>query len=200
MKTWASEQKSSMMIIQSSSPDTMKDILLDLVELIRPTNLPIIWALRFQDYWTTNITYIDILRMFVMQALQINPSATSSASPITSVHLREAASEEDWLKLLGRALDGIVEIYIVIDSNLLGFVTKQDRNGATRFLELFAKGIMNTFVKVFVSSVNVDQEQVQHRWKANQWSKLMIEDSMRPSQKRRRKQRLPLRRGRGRGR
>jgi hypothetical protein len=200
MQTWASQQRSSIMIVQSKSPNTTKDILLDLIRLIRDTSHPILWALRFPNYWGTSMTCVDLLRMLVLQALQINPSSTCSSCPVTAVHMREAVCEEDWLNLLSRALDGIANIYIVIDSDLFAFVTKQDRNGATQFLDVLPKLITKTFVKVFVSSINVDEDHVQRNWASNQWSKLVIDENVKTQPKRERKQRLPARRGRGRGR
>lgn len=82
------------------------------------------------------MTCVDILRMLVLQALQINPSSTSSACPITVVHMREAVDQEDWAKLLGRALDNVPDVYVVIDADLFVFVTRQDKNCATDFLDL----------------------------------------------------------------
>lgn len=136
MKTCASEQKSSIMIIHSKSATITKDVLLDFVKLIRGTSHPIFWALRYPNYWATSMTCVDILRMLVLQALQINPSSTSSACPITVVHMREAVDQEDWAKLLGRALDNVPDVYVVIDADLFVFVTRQDKNCATDFLDL----------------------------------------------------------------
>lgn len=203
MKTWASEQKSSIMIIHSKSASTTKDVLLDLVKLIRGTSHPILWALRYPNYWATSITCVDILRMLVLQALQINPSSTCSACPITVAHMREAVGQEDWAKLLGRALDGIPDVYVVIDADLFAFVTRQDKNCAIDFLDLLRKFTTKTFVKVFVSSANVDEDHVQRKWTLDQWSKLKLEDVVvSPSQEPRRRgnQRRPTRMNRGRGR
>ncbi|KAK0120267.1 hypothetical protein ONS95_011673 [Cadophora gregata] len=101
MQTWAAARKSSVMIIQSRSASTTKDLLIDLVSLIRTTSHPIIWALRFPNYSSRQLTRRDILRVLVSQALQINPSATSSSNPVTAVHLMEAVDEDDWFRLLG---------------------------------------------------------------------------------------------------
>ncbi|KAH7346226.1 hypothetical protein BKA65DRAFT_551153 [Rhexocercosporidium sp. MPI-PUGE-AT-0058] len=190
MKSWSSAQKSSVIIIQSKSANTTKDMLIDLVALIHSTSHPIIWALRFANYSSREMTRVDILRILVTQALQINPSATSSSNPVTAVHLKEAADEEDWCRLLGRALYGIPEINVVIDSDLFTFVTGQDRNSATRFLQRLPLFVSGTYMKVYVSSVNVDEEFVQTKWDSHSWEMLAIEEAAdgQKSRRHRRKQ------------
>jgi hypothetical protein len=60
--------------------------------------------------------YGDILRMLVIQAGQMNPSAISSSIPITAVHLREASNYADWLNILRQILTGIAQVYVVLDA------------------------------------------------------------------------------------
>lgn len=196
MQTWASARKSSVMIIQSKSASTTKDLLIDLVSLIRTTSHPIIWALRFPNYSSRKITRLDILRILVSQALQINPNATSSSSPVTAVHLKEAVDEEDWFRLLERALLGVPEINIVIDSDLFGLATGQDRDEGTRFLQRLPEFIGGTFVKVYVSSANVVEDSVRTRWDSGTWEKLSINDEG-VEQKSRRQQKQCAGRGKG---
>lgn len=193
MEQWAYKQKSSVMILKSKSASKTKHLLLDLVGLIRSSPQVILWALRFSNYWNTTITSIDILRMLVAQALQLRPDSTYGPSPVTSVHLREAVNEEDWLKTLGRVLDGVPEVYIVIDSDLLAFATRHDKNGGTKLLELMQQIITKTLVKVFVSSANVDEDRIQRTWEAHKWSQLVIDDASKVPEKRQRRQRMPIR-------
>jgi hypothetical protein len=51
---------------------------------------------------------MDILRVLVSQALQINSKIlTSSLYPISLRYLREGVDENDWLGLLNRAIAGL---------------------------------------------------------------------------------------------
>jgi hypothetical protein len=193
MEQWAYEQKSSVMILKSKSACKTKHLLLDLVGVIRSTPHPILWALRFSNYWTTTITSVGILRMLVSQALQLNPGATYGPLPVTAVHMKEAVGEEDWLRLLGRVLEGVPEVYVIIDSDLLSFATGQDKNGAMRLLELMQQIIKKTLLKVFVSSVNVDEDQVQGTWESHRWSKLVIDDTPKVLERRQNRQRITIR-------
>ena len=135
------------------------------------------------------------------QALQINPSATSSSRPVTAVHLKEAVDEEDWFRLLGRALLGVPEVNIVLDSDLFGLATGQDRDAGTRFLQRLPDLVGGTFVKVYVSSANVLEDLVQTRGDSARWEKLPIDDEgVGQTSRRQRKQRAGRGRGAARGR
>jgi hypothetical protein len=86
----------------------------DIAHLIRNQNLPVIWVLRFANHSDLDLTTTDIFRMLVLKAFQMNPSSLTGHGdpgkatlyPITLSHLRGAASLDDWLKILERALKG----------------------------------------------------------------------------------------------
>jgi hypothetical protein len=135
-----------------------KNFLVNLVDLIGAHDLRVLWALRFADYWERNLTGTDILRMLVIQSLQINPQAlTSTTHPITMTHLREVVDERDWLALLNRAIASMPFVYIVLDADLLGHATGQDRYLATKLIEAFPKIVNSTVVKVVISTACVDE-------------------------------------------
>jgi hypothetical protein len=145
--------------------------LVNLLDLVRATNHQILWAFRFADYWERKLTNLDILRMLVIQSLQINRKAlTSMIHPISVTHLREAVDERDWLLLLNRALVGIPYVYIVLDADLLGHATVQDRYLATKLIESFTKMVVSTVVKLIVSAAGVDERYALNNWERESWS------------------------------
>lgn len=173
LQRWSDHPRSSFLITESSSGQAAKDFLVNLVDLVRKTDHRILWALRFADYWERNLTNLDILRMLVIQSLQINPKAlTSSFHPITMTHLREAVDERDWLLLLNRALAGVPYVYIVLDADLLGHATGQDRYVATKLIEAFPRLVTSTVVKLIVSTAGVDEKYALNNWDPDCWSKL----------------------------
>lgn len=94
LPTWSDLPGSSFLILQRSSTQATKTFLVNLINLIRGKNFRILWTLRFPDYWERKLTSLGILRMLVIQSLQINPQAlTSSEHPIQMAHLREAVDE-----------------------------------------------------------------------------------------------------------
>lgn len=129
--------------------------MVDLIDLIRDTKLPIIWALRYANYWDSSTNCIDVLRMLVLQALQMNPRVLAQGpNPITFTHMREAASAADWLCILARALHGLPRIFIALDSGLLSHVTTNNKSEATELVDLLLSGLPGS-VKIFVSAVNL---------------------------------------------
>jgi len=109
LQVWSKCARSSFLITESSSGQAAKDFLINLIELIRNNDRRILWALRSPDYWERSLTGVDILRMLLIQSLQINSAAlTSKDHPITMTHLREVVDESDWFALLSRALTGML--------------------------------------------------------------------------------------------
>jgi hypothetical protein len=161
----------------------------EIVDLIRASDGRILWALRFADYWERHLSGADILRMLVIQALQINPKAlTSNVHPITMSHLREAVDERDWLMILNRAIAGLPFVYIVLDADLLGHATGQDRYLATKLIEAFPRIVDSTVVKVVVSTAGLDERYASSNWDPECWSKLRTDHvDMRQNLRRRRR-------------
>ena len=173
LQKWADQKHSSFLVTESSTSQAAKDFLVELLQVIREARFPVLWALRFADYWESDLTCIDILRMLVLQVLQINPDAlTTGSNPITMTHLREAVDETDWLSILNRALQGVQQIYIVLDADLLSHVTNHNRYLATRWVEGFPRTITGTVVKLFVSRYGVDEGYASRNWDSGGWVKL----------------------------
>jgi hypothetical protein len=173
LQQWTNQSAMSFFITESGSVQAAKDFPVGLINLIRETRLPVLWALRFADFWEGDMSCIDILRILLLQAIQINPRTLAHESyPITVTHFREAATETDWFTLLCRALDGLPPIYIVLDGDLLGHATAHNRYVATRWLETFRELITKTVIKVFVSALTIDEGYVARNWDSNTWSKL----------------------------
>lgn len=108
LQKWADQKYSSFLVTESSTSQAAKNFLVEILQAIREARFPVLWALRFANYWDSSLTCIDILRMLVLQALQINPDAlTMGSNPITMTRLREVVDEVDWLLILNRALQGV---------------------------------------------------------------------------------------------
>ncbi len=130
--------------------------MINLIDLVRESKLHIIWALRYPDYWDSPSTSIDILRMLVLQALQINPHVLAQGShPITVAHMREAATEQEWLDILARALQGIGRVFLALDSGFLAHATANDKHQATELVESLRSNLSST-VKVFASASSLE--------------------------------------------
>lgn len=168
LQTWAQRQNSSLLAVSGQSQMVQKDFMTDMAHLIRDQNLPVIWALRFANHWDLDLTTTDILRMLVLQALQMNPSSLTGHGdlgreplhPVRFSHLREAASLEDWLKILERTLKNVPRIFILLDGDLVSQVTRYDRQEATILTELL-RNKMAVSVKILVPASNLNKDHVE---------------------------------------
>ena len=155
LSQWSALQTHSLLILQGGSLAVSKAFMIDLIDLVRDTKLPIIWALRYANYWDSSTTCIDVLRMLVLQALQMNPRVlTQGPNPLTFTHMREAASAADWLRILARALHGLPRIFIALDSGLISHVTTNNKSEATELVDLLLSELPGS-VKLFVSAINL---------------------------------------------
>jgi hypothetical protein len=197
LQRWSGHPRSSLLMTKSSSGQAARDFLVHLVSVIRANNFQVLWALRFADYWARNLVSTDILRMLVIQALQINPKClTSSLYSITMTHLREAVDEKDWLNLLNRAIAGLPFVYIVLDADLLVHATGQDRYLSTKLIEAFQKVVNSTVVKIVISTSGVDETYAENNWDLDCWSKLRTDEVVERTLRHRRRLKARGQRGR----
>lgn len=165
LQTWAQQPSSSLLALTGQSQVYQKDFMTGMARIICEQNLPVIWALRFANHWDLDLTPFDILRMLVIQALQLKSSSETclegsgraNLNPITLSHLREAASLDDWLKILEQALKNIPRIFILLDGDILSQAASNDRHEATILAELL-RTKMATAVKVIVPASNLDTD------------------------------------------
>ncbi|KAL8785539.1 MAG: hypothetical protein Q9213_003287 [Squamulea squamosa] len=157
LKLWAEEPGSSLLATQSYYPTTQKDFMVEMIQLLRDSQRRIVWALRFPDYWEADITVIDLLRMLVLQALQINASTLiKRAFPITLPQMREASTQRDWLNLLQQALGGLDRVFVALDMDLLSRISHNNREQVVDLAESLRTGL-STSVKLMASASSFDR-------------------------------------------
>ncbi|KAK7953073.1 hypothetical protein PG988_013767 [Apiospora saccharicola] len=138
--------------LETGNATVAQDALVEIIGALRRDGLAVLWALRPPNLQDSTLTTIDIIRILLYQALQVNTSAAGFEFPITVAQLREASSHDDWLALFKRALQGCPTIYVVFDPELLNHVTNCDQTTAAKFLTDFAAALGPGRVKVIVSS------------------------------------------------
>lgn len=116
------------MVIQKGTRAEAKDIVFQSVESLRRGGFPVLWVLRYPDLQDSTITSIDVIRMLLYQALEINSSAMSTQYPISIAQLKEASTQQEWLLLLKRVLQGFPTAYIVVDSDVMEHVMDRDKS------------------------------------------------------------------------
>lgn len=175
LQNWSSQASSSFLITNTMNSPVARDFIVDLIDLIRESKAPALWALRFENYWETSLSKVDVIRMLVAQALQINPSVLDGDNyPIAIMHLRAASGEGDWLQILNRAVKGMPQVFVALDSDLLSHVTSGNRYQTTRWLESLASTMGNTAIKFIISSTGVDKRYVTENWAGDRWKRIDV--------------------------
>jgi hypothetical protein len=173
LQQWATSSRSSLLILDSSHRDISKRILIDMLGLLNTSRKPLIWALRFPDYWHTEIKSTFILIMLVTQALLLNPlPLTQAPNPLTSDHFVSASSDKEWFGILNKALSAMPQLFIGLDAALLAAATDNSKYRTTRWLELLMESINTTSIKVFVTQSSVDEEYIARNWGLETWVKV----------------------------
>ena len=156
LETWTSQKSSTILLIDSYMPIVAKTFMVDLINLIIEHHIPIIWALRYADYWDQCMSVVDIVRILVLQTMQVcADSLLNSPFPITVEQLREAASLSEWIAILNRLLSSISHVFIALDSELLAHATAHERSEALEMLDMLRLNVSDK-VKIVtgISSVS----------------------------------------------
>ena len=174
VQLWSNQRLSSVLVMECSSTQIVADYLVDIINVIRQSNLTVLWALRFADFWSKGITCTEIIQMLILQALQVNPQAIhNNGGTLTVANFREVENEEGWFAILNRALSGVPQVYLIIDGGILGHATGYNRSTATRWLSRFSQNLSCT-VKVVICASTIDEKYAATAWSPDAWMKMHI--------------------------
>ncbi|KAL9046325.1 MAG: hypothetical protein Q9214_000813 [Letrouitia sp. 1 TL-2023] len=136
LETWASRRDNTLLLIDTYRPLVAKTFMLDLIDLILDNRLPIIWALRYANYWDQYMSVTDVIRMLVLQTIQVGADRLLDGPfPVTVEQLREAASLNDWVAILNQLLCNISHAFIILDPDFLAHVTAHERSQSLEILD-----------------------------------------------------------------
>ncbi|KAL8704450.1 MAG: hypothetical protein Q9225_008087, partial [Loekoesia sp. 1 TL-2023] len=101
LETWSSQGSNAILLIDTYNHLIAKTFMIDLIDLILESRLPIIWALRFANFWDRPTSTIGIVRTLVLQSMQASADRLlNSPFPVTVEQLREAAGLDEWIVIL----------------------------------------------------------------------------------------------------
>ncbi|TVY62921.1 hypothetical protein LSUE1_G006129 [Lachnellula suecica] len=174
LNDWALARKSTLLFITSTSLQASKDSSTDIGKLLHSSKAPVIWALRYSNYWESKITFISVLQSLILQSLHLFPTClTETPSPVTVAQLSETKTESGWLKVLARILNTASCVYIILDAEILALAGRHNKYAITKWIEGLIGSIGEvTTVKVYVSSTVIDKSYVSRVWEAGSWSEL----------------------------
>jgi hypothetical protein len=165
LETWASQRSNDVLLIDTYMPAVAKTFMVDLIDLIIDNGMPIVWALRYADYWDQSISPIDIIRALVLQTMQVGADQLlESPFPVTVEQIREAGSLRDWVAILKRLLLSIGHAFVVLDADLLSHATSHERSLGLEMLDTL-RTILSGNVKIVISRSSVSRayaEELEH--------------------------------------
>ena len=152
---WASERTNAVLVIDTDVSMTAKLFMVDLVDLIINNGMPIVWAMRYADYWDQRISITDILHMLILQAMQVAVDRLfDSPFPVTVEQLREAASLGDRVAILRRLVSGMNHMFIALDADLLAHATMHERGLVLEMLDMLRMELPgNVKIVITMSSI-----------------------------------------------
>jgi hypothetical protein len=118
--------------------------------------IQVVWSLSAKAEGTVGWrSPVDVLKQLCLQVLQLNHSLLNEQSPIlNAARFQSARTEFDWFELLGSVLEGLPQIYIVVDAEVLSKEFSSQISWPEAFLQLF-KRLQETFCKTIVKVVLV---------------------------------------------
>ncbi|KAI4162118.1 MAG: hypothetical protein LQ342_004288 [Letrouitia transgressa] len=167
LEAWTSERNNAVLLIDTHMAVLAKTFMVDLIDLILDTRLPIIWALRYADYWDQHINAIDLIRILVLQAMQVGADRLLDGPfPVTVEQLREAVSFTDWVTILNHLLSRISHAFIALDADILAHVTAHERGEILEILETLRLNLTGR-VKIVTTTSSVNRAYAEELQRSN---------------------------------
>ena len=136
LEAWTLHNANAVLFIDCV-PTVSKAFMVDLIDLMLDSRMPVIWALRYADFWDQQLNAIDVIRMLVLQAMQVGAEGLLNGSfPVTMEQFREAANLQDWVAILNRLLSRIDQAFIALDTDLLHHAMAHERSEVSDVLDM----------------------------------------------------------------
>ena len=161
VQVWNSAKSSSLIMVKGTFKTRfqIKDFCTNMVELLRSSQIPVVWVLKTIDVAAgQEISTVDLLKCLVSQVLRLNQSLQTDFAISNRLRMfLNATKEKDWFSLLGSVLEKLPRLYIVIDIEILSASLASLTKGfswPSAFLDLF-QGLLDRGLKTVVKVVLV---------------------------------------------
>lgn len=161
LHNWSSMTGSKVAVVKGGfrARFVLRSFSVDIIQQLQSKDVPVLWALRGpeNDSEGGKISPVDVFKHLIHQALCIGQeSATESGMSLQCARFQRAATEHEWLQLLGAALTQRgPQVYVVIDLSTLDndLLPANGFSWLTAFQQLFdemAKRSQNMQIKVLL--------------------------------------------------
>ena len=160
LQEWGSITQSKILVVKGSfrTSHQARDVVTDVTSLIQSAGMPVVWVLNSkQDEVALQPSAADVLKLLVHQMMQINAAINETA--LNAAQFHKAQTESDWLEILAGLFQGLSQVYIVLDTEVLSDDVCEMPQWVDLFLELFEhlhRNSATTVVKVALLSYGRD--------------------------------------------
>jgi hypothetical protein len=153
LQAWESRSDSSQIAIYSGydTRQAVRDFAVDAIDLIMSAQLPVVWALKL-PHTDFKFSEEDVLKYLVSQILRLNGTLLNERSAgLNAARYQCAITLEEWFSLLGCVLEGLPQVFLIIDLGLLYSEVDATLTWSQLFEEFFEelkKRCIRTTVKI----------------------------------------------------
>ncbi|KAL3291767.1 Nacht domain protein, partial [Colletotrichum asianum] len=159
LQKWGEGTSSSQILVQGSFNSRLltRDFAVDIIDLVSKAGVPVVWALN-PGHVEHDSTPMDVLKYITCQVLQLNQTMLDERSAsLNACRFQSTVSESGWFSILGAALEGLKQIYIIVDLELLEKSGGASSSWMSEFPRLFAgmrdRGLQTSVKVAFISPV-----------------------------------------------
>jgi len=141
LQEWGSLAMSSQLLIEGPfvKRHAIRDFAVDVIDLVTSANIPTAWALASKGTCISSEEAVssDMIKYLASQVLTLNQTLMDERSAsLCARRFQSARTEKEWFALLGSVMQGLEQVYLVIDLDL---VDRLGGAGRTCWLSEFPK-------------------------------------------------------------
>ncbi|KAI1125433.1 hypothetical protein F5Y10DRAFT_9991 [Nemania abortiva] len=121
---WGKKPNSSQIVVQGNfkARHTTRDFTANVIDLIKEANIPVVWVLdpRVELLAESQFNTTDVLKYLACQVLRLNNRmSTERQVSLNAGRFQSAVTESEWLELLVSVMQGLNQIYLIVDMDLV---------------------------------------------------------------------------------
>ncbi|KAK4446731.1 hypothetical protein QBC34DRAFT_411234 [Podospora aff. communis PSN243] len=154
LQEWGALPTSSQLLIEAPfvKRHTIRDFAIDVIDLVSAANIPTAWVLDAKNISAEEAAPSDIVKYLASQVLTTNQTLMDERSAsLYAARFQSARTEKEWFALLGSVMEGLQQVYLVIDLDLvdrLGFGPASWLSEFPKFFDLLKQRCESVVVKV----------------------------------------------------
>lgn len=164
LQQWGAFRSSSQILVQGSfrNRHLARDFAVDMIDLVSAAHVPVVWALNPTFDTHLPLTPMDVLKHVTLQVLRLNHTMMNErVATLNAARFQSTTTETGWFSLLGSALEGLPQLYIIIDLELLSKSAISGQDWLEEFPRLFsdlsARSIGTVLKVAFVSPLGTQE-------------------------------------------